>query len=799
MKTNYTYFKIQMAFLLSFPVLLLSSCVSLKFDGVKELNTKTDYMKIPEGVKQLWQLQVKDEEVDQITPLNDKKVLVTTIKTELKHFLPIPKFLGVVYLYQYSNMSLVNLDNGTIDWTFSTLNFGQKSQNIIAMSPEILICATTEDSSNYFAIRPDSGKLVWTNKIMGPSDYLVTDDNKSLLLSFKEKDNLIVEKLSLKDGNVTWKSTLDINKDEKMVASHFLPGKDIDLVVGKNIISLNDNDGKIKWQNSFKNGISSSFYSEKLIWLYNNHQVVSINRITGKITNEYSLPLRDILNAIVFNNFLIVYENDSIKKTRQISCFNIDKQNLNWELPVESALKSSIYKEDNNLFFTTKNMFYDLGIKSGIVNTSILLPDTIEAMTPGIDIIQKSNDNFMITRENSIILISGKEKIVTSKSSFGIAGGFTPSYIQNKIKNIKLVMSTKDYYTSTAKLNNLATDNFNNAIRQNQITMTNTTAMYAQLDAMYAQKGASYIDQRIAIAQKEYNLEKTEAGLELAGAIANLGGAVAIAIMAPIIHEAQMEAINHDFDYMERKINTANHYQNNSICGNLCFKPYYDKGWRLAVMDVNKVGYATIPMIPDLFPLRYSVTNSIVYSIIDRGDKKFLLVKALKPLAQNPEVYTLRYLKRYNGNVAEWTLPKPSIICYDISNIKTDYAVPWTQRLHVNPRPIDKAFIDSIIILSTYINKKIIKNKVEKLLQAGANINAIDEYGHTALMYACQIGFNTCVEFLLESGANPNIEDPEGFNAFDYIYIPWIHLKSHFNDKIIKEEKMLKKYSAKFQ
>ena len=57
------------------------------------------------------------------------------------------------------------------------------------------------------------------------------------------------------------------------------------------------------------------------------------------------------------------------------------------------------------------------------------------------------------------------------------------------------------------------------------------------------------------------------------------------------------------------------------------------------------------------------------------------------------------------------------------------------------------------------------KEEVEKLLKKGANIEAKDEYGKSALMLASSEGHKEIVELLLEKNANVNARDEHGSSA----------------------------------
>eukprot|EP00965_Chrysotila_dentata_P101752 3359580-Pleurochrysis_carterae.AAC.5 len=54
------------------------------------------------------------------------------------------------------------------------------------------------------------------------------------------------------------------------------------------------------------------------------------------------------------------------------------------------------------------------------------------------------------------------------------------------------------------------------------------------------------------------------------------------------------------------------------------------------------------------------------------------------------------------------------------------------------------------------------------LIQKGANINAVDNWGRTALIWAARLGLYDTTAMLIEAGADLEIKDKSGSNAYEW-------------------------------
>ena len=289
--------------------------------------------------------------------------------------------------------------------------------------------------------------------------------------------------------------------------------------------------------------------------------------------------------------------------------------------------------------------------------------------------------------------------------------------------------------------------------------------------------------------QSAYSQGRYQAEMQMMNASTQFGAALGNAIGAALMVKVG-ESTREGLEYAGEKINTLVRYHMTSVHHDLNLHPYFDRGWRLALIHLEDGTHASIPMVPDLIALRYSITNSVIYNYFENENKKYLIVKALIPTTQIPDSYKLRIFNNTNGKMDEWMLPKPYIVCYDITGLETDEKPLNAEEVSMASPGIDQKLVEEAFFSN--------KEAVVKEIREGADVNSKDIYGHTALMHACQRGDIKTIKFLLSRNANPRTPDPEGFNAMDYIFMPASKRMPITIQQLARVIKKLKKAGKKF-
>ena len=99
-------------------------------------------------------------------------------------------------------------------------------------------------------------------------------------------------------------------------------------------------------------------------------------------------------------------------------------------------------------------------------------------------------------------------------------------------------------------------------------------------------------------------------------------------------------------------------------------------------------------------------------------------------------------------------------------------------------------FAQAEVSLAELIKKDASVQEIQALLQAGADVNAKDEDGRTALIAASTEDNPEMVRLLLQAGASVNVKDKKGRTAL--FWVPFRYTIGEFNERVPKKLEVAK-------
>ena len=112
-----------------------------------------------------------------------------------------------------------------------------------------------------------------------------------------------------------------------------------------------------------------------------------------------------------------------------------------------------------------------------------------------------------------------------------------------------------------------------------------------------------------------------------------------------------------------------------------------------------------------------------------------------------------------------WTIPYPSTLTYNVTQLKFNTSENTSSPVMKKPTTDERMMIQAAL-MGDYA-------RVKASLDAGVNVNAADEYGHTALMHAALMMDYKIENLLLERGADVTKMDHGGYPAIYFRTFPF--------------------------
>ena len=212
----------------------------------------------------------------------------------------------------------------------------------------------------------------------------------------------------------------------------------------------------------------------------------------------------------------------------------------------------------------------------------------------------------------------------------------------------------------------------------------------------------------------------------------------------------------------------------NSVQGDFYIRPRYrpNRGWGLTVVNVKTGQRADLLLTPDNEPLAQYAPNLPAFVIDPSGAR--ILAKGVGLDPTRYETYEKRGVfnparKMYAGYRGDnWSIPCPSVLAFDLASLPAGQK-PENQKSAAKPVEGNKKVLNDQLREAAFQNDP---QTVNQALGGGADVNAADEYGRTALMLAAEslasYGKKDVIETLIQHGAEIAIKDPHGWIATDY-------------------------------
>ncbi len=677
----------------------------------------------------LSQTPLKAQEVDVVQWVSPTECLVGTMELG---------GLGALWFYDYSEIILVDATTGKAKWALPRKSLKGATQFVVAVDPVIIIKGSDQKNAWYHALDKTNGNELWSHEVSSPDESLLVWGKGLFLLVSSGEKAIDVTALDVKSGRTVWAKTIeDIVHPQSVALGVTADGNELILASSK-VVKLALDDGRVAWNTPLSEDKAASILVslKDSVFVAKGNTVSKIDAKTGAVQWMTNIKAGNVKNVIAqpAGVFVVAGNTDNgVTKDSICALKNTSGKEL-WNVEFEGPVWSNLILDDNTVYATGLTNIYAIKSSTGAVKFKSPLPDELNMGTGLPDILQFVWPNIIIARESGVAAVSKDGKLIF-KQALPEGHAFTYDYLANKYAEGLASVNRNPAIAIKSAMN---TANFNAAVFR-------ASSPLAGLNS-YQKNQASYNDQKL------------DAQIQLGAAIISTAGVIGGIMDA--------WAINKQIEILQRIMIHSIGTHLSSIQGGYYTRPFYRNGWYLAVVDLKTGERADLLMYPPHEGLQYSGMNLPSYSVEPSG-----ISVLTKGIGSDPSQWTT--YKKYGGQRILsskfanrlWIIPYPSLLTYNISQLKYNTSENTSSPLIKKPTSDENKMIQAAFT-GDYAC-------VKSLLDAGVNVNAADECGHTALMHAAIMLHYKIVKLLLDRGADVAQMDDGGYTAMHLFCFPF--------------------------
>jgi outer membrane protein assembly factor BamB len=728
--------------------------------------------------KPSWQLGLKAQETDFISFLSNDRILVGTLETAGFFFSTgFRSKSGLGWGLKPGEVILLNPANGEKIWALSRTAFGYP-QEILATDPLILIKGSTKCA----AVNPENGSVVWQRDWkrtpLGGGALLLPSGDRLILFS-ERKSTVSLSALNVKDGSEIWRASLDNYPKEKQMVVYGKIAGDTLLLVGPEVAAFSVHSGQLLWRKPFPGVFGPAATASVLgddLYFTDGPSITRTEPGSGNVIWRQDFPGNTVQNLSMQKASVFIDLREGGGDTSRDALQALDRQAGKplWKRDLADQAQSGMTLQDGRIYLTTTGRLVAIDASNGEIVSKVDIPPSLQTGRVLPDILRVTQDRIYVARETGILAVDRRDGSLLYAEPVVHTAPFTSDYTLNKL-NLALESVVPLKGREAYRAQNLAS--FSQVQRDAALA-------YQQL-----QGAASRSQHALANALRTY-LGERQIGKEDESDLEASGEFTAALLAVPAQREAELRSGYKAgrTGIMTAEISQAFRSHADSLQKDLYVRPSYepDKGWSLVVVDLKTGRRAEVLLSPPNDPLGLSAPNLPAFAVDLTGSR--IVSKGLG-LGLDParfETYEKSSFTPRQGGGSRWfatghaafewgenwSIPYPSILAFDLATLSFGQESD-NRRPTPKPIPAEKKQLNDQLIHAAF---QCDLAAVQKALDAGADVNAVNAYGQTALMLAAEsvrqaYKRKDIIATLVERGADVSIRDAYGWTAGDHLAV----------------------------
>ena len=609
---------------------------------------------------------------------------------------------------------LLDPADGALVWARSREAFGLP-QSLLAVDPVVLI----EGAAQYAGLDPGSGAVLWTRPRAG-EEALILPGQGLMILAAAKKPQAALAAVDVKTGREVWAVPAG---EEAGARGRPLAAGAILLVPGPELAAYAAADGKPLWKAPFPGTYGKSAAVIPLgedLYCTDGASLTRTDPASGSELWHGTWAgggLRGLSGD--GRRVFILRSGPGAGQPDEIEARDARTGKPLWKAPLPDQAASPATLAGDRLYVATPGSLVALDAARGTPVFTTPIPPELQSRRTLPDLLRCASGRIVLAREIGVMAVQKEDgRLIYAEPAVGSMGS-TYAYWVNKLNHAQLSEAPLDLKIK--------------AFAEQEKTRMNLIVH--------------------GVGQPQPGLR---GGLPaLVGGVLTAATTTAVAVLETQWHGRRMGVLQ-----AQLAQTLATHAD--SLQEDVYVRPCYlqDRGWFLHVVDLASGRPTDLLLSPDReLPAPFFAD---LPAFAQRGG---LLVS--KGLGPDPEhAVGHRGLLRISYDITY-----PSILAFDLA---APPPAPGAGRPGSPPLPADpgRRPLNDQLIQAAYRSDL---PAIKQSLEAGADVNALDDYGQSALMLAAEStkshGKTDIVEFLLQRGADARLRDPSGLTAVEHMYL----------------------------
>jgi len=708
---------------------LFSSCSPVSQAGLSS--------EIPESVAKApgsdWRVPVKAAEIEYAELLDTNSLFLTTLR---------------VYGFMQSwglarnEIILTDIRKGNIRWKKKFRNLSSTAEQVLSADGFFFISGWDYNSwgQRLSALDKQTGKIIWTQ--IFPRPFLFSyDPGMDVILgagtdTHADEAPFTITAVNPSTGDSVWETTMpgSFCRESPRICDLYPRDKTL-LIVSGGAVHLDAKTGNILWKQELDPTLHKSpkiITTAKHLLISSNDRLDLFSRESGQPLWTYRVSNSTLVDQMFTGDKVFLVAEDSLQKCTLVS-LELSDGNVVWKEQIDGTLRSSLYQYGDRIYMSTQDRLITLHAATGELGPETDLPPFMRTEYGLPDYILMENGTVIIARE--IGLAAFYKNTLEPRYSHAIPGTdiYTYHFASQRLLMRQLARRSGGNDFDFAGL----TREFQNQVIRNNTGVEPQFATGVPRTAVQAQ------------------FEVTMAAANMAASVASAGIAF------------REEAVAENMNINEKEIVAAMGAHALSIQHGYYIRPFYRNGWGLTLVLLEDGSRSDLFVSAPCEPLVINNGNFPMFFIDPETDQ--LLVNGTGREIHPDNVYEKvgfgkDVFKTWPGIPPKWSVPYSSVFCYNLDKLQFD--APRTRDFPSQPPVLGKK---EQKLRSAILNRN--TREVKSLIDAGADVNAVDQAGFNALFYAAMTDDKKIARVLIYAGADATVRDYHGLLPYHYTFL----------------------------